>query len=164
MPNCASLHSLLKNGKIHYNLTLNYKSNLSKKNVLSDINQKPSKKFRQDEDEEEAPKEPEKPYRREPKIVEPFKVICSREKLLKLDSDPLKPPPFGTYNPKVNKVSNKVWRDYETEMKILKGKQSFTSSKKHISRYRPTSASTGTLKTRPYTAGGKIEVGVHHGT
>ena len=49
------------------------------------------------------------------KVVEPFSVICSREKLRKLDKDPNKPPPLGTYNPKLNKYSTKTWRRYGLE-------------------------------------------------
>lgn len=90
----------------------------------------------------------------EKKVVEPFRVICSREKLRKLDKDPLKPPPLGTYNPKLNRFSTKIWRRYDLERtqsaKTLKTRPLTYS--KLMSSQKYGSASSKKFRSRPQTA------------
>ena len=53
----------------------------------------------------------------------PLKKVTSREKRAQMGVDPIKPPPLGRYNPKLNKYSNKTWRNYSLEMKAKRRKE-----------------------------------------
>lgn len=54
--------------------------------------------------------------KREKKLVEPIGVLVSRDKRETTYHDPNKPPPLGTYNPKMVSKSVKVWRKYSNEL------------------------------------------------
>jgi hypothetical protein len=71
--------------------------------------------FSDEENEESTQNLQEKANSREPAG---FKKLVTREQREKLERDyGFDPPALGKYNPKLKKLSKKIWRDYDTELK-----------------------------------------------